>query len=99
MLFNVCCPYTSALQARFSQTHTKKIELFSTKKQMCSPFMNQKYLKIEFSYVKSGIILKNIHARVMVLMQDTFSECALQVYEVSLKYLWRLSSYKADMIL
>ena len=29
----------------------------------------------------------------MVLMHDTLSECALQIYEVSLKYLWRLSSY------
>ena len=29
----------------------------------------------------------NIHARVMVLVHDTSSECALQVHEVSLKYL------------
>ena len=29
----------------------------------------------------------NIHARVMVLVHDMSSECALQVYEVSLKYL------------
>ena len=35
----------------------------------------------------------------MVLMHDTLSECALQMYEVSLKYLWRLSSYRADTIL
>ena len=31
--------------------------------------------------------LKNIHARVMVLVHDTSSQCALQMYEVSLKYL------------
>ena len=34
-----------------------------------------------------GNNLKDIHARVMVLVQDTSSECALQMYEVSLKYL------------
>ena len=28
-----------------------------------------------------------IHARVMVLVHDKSSECALQMYEVSLKYL------------
>ena len=32
----------------------------------------------------------------MVLVHDTSSECALQMYEVSLKL---LSSYRADMIL
>ena len=31
--------------------------------------------------------LKNIYARVMVLVHDTSSQCALQMYEVSLKYL------------
>ena len=30
--------------------------------------------------------MKNKHARVMVLVDDTLSECALQKYEVSLKY-------------
>ena len=30
---------------------------------------------------------KIIHARVMVLVLGTTSECALQMYEVSLKYL------------
>ena len=34
-----------------------------------------------------GDNLKNIYARVMVLMHDTSSQCALQMYEVSLKYL------------
>ena len=34
-----------------------------------------------------GNNLKNIYARVMVLMHDTSSQCALQMYEVSLKYL------------
>ena len=32
-------------------------------------------------------ILYDIHAKVMVLVHDTWSECALQMYEVSLKYL------------
>ena len=35
----------------------------------------------------------------MVLVHDTSSQCALQLYEVSLKYLLRLSSYRADTIL
>ena len=39
------------------------------------------------SYVTRGIILKYSHARVMVLVYDTSSQCALQMYEVSLKYL------------
>ena len=34
-----------------------------------------------------GNNLKNILARVMVLVHDTSSQCALQMYEVSLKYL------------
>ena len=34
-----------------------------------------------------GDNLKNIYARVMVLEHDTSSQCALQMYEVSLKYL------------
>ena len=34
-----------------------------------------------------GDNLKNMYARVMVFMKDTFSQCALQMYEVSLKYL------------
>ena len=43
--------------------------------------------------------MKNTHARVMVLMHGKFSECALQMYEVSLIYFCRLSSYRADTIL
>ena len=39
---------------------------------------------------------KKIPKRVMVLVQDTSSECALQMYEVSLEYLKWLSSYRAD---
>ena len=35
----------------------------------------------------TGDNLKNIYARVMVLVHDTLSQCALQMYEVSLKYL------------
>ena len=31
--------------------------------------------------------MKNKHARVIVLVHDTSTECALQMYEVSLKYL------------
>ena len=30
---------------------------------------------------------ENVHARVMVFVHETLSECALQMYEVSLKYL------------
>ena len=51
-----------------------------------------------FTYVTRGN-LKNTHARVMVLVHDTSSKCALQMYEVSLKCLYWLSSYRADTIL
>ena len=34
-----------------------------------------------------GDNLKNIYIRVMALVHDTSSQCALQMYEVSLKYL------------
>ena len=34
-----------------------------------------------------GDNLKNIYARIMVLVHETSSQCALQMYEVSLKYL------------
>ena len=34
-----------------------------------------------------GDNLKNIYARVMVLVHDMSSQCALQMYEVSVKYL------------
>ena len=34
-----------------------------------------------------GDYLKNTHARVMVLVHDTSSQCDLQMYEVLLKYL------------
>ena len=37
-----------------------------------------------------GNDLKNIHAGVIILVHDTSSECALQNYEVLLKYLYRL---------
>ena len=46
-----------------------------------------------------GILFENKHARVKVLMHHTLSERALQLYEVSLKYLRRLTSYRADTIL
>ena len=40
--------------------------------------------------------MKNKRARVMGLVHDSSPECALQIYEVSLKYLKRLSSYGVD---
>ena len=46
---------------------------------MSPPFRNKKNHK--------GNNLENKHARAMVLVQDTSSECALQMYEVSLIYL------------
>ena len=51
------------------------------------------------TYVTNGDNLKNTHARVMVLVHDKSSQCALQMYEVSLKYLRRLSSNRANTIL
>ena len=41
---------------------------------------------------------KNIQSRVLVLMHDIISQCALQVFEVWLKFLKRFSSYRADTI-
>ena len=38
-----------------------------------------------------GNNLKNKHVSVMILVHDMLFECALQMYEVSLKYLKRLS--------
>ena len=49
---------------------------------MCHHLRNKKIHKIAFFNVTRGIIY--IHARVMVLMHDMSSECALQMYEVSL---------------
>ena len=40
-----------------------------------------------FYLCDKGKNLKNIHAIVMVLVHDMSSQCALQMYEVSLKYL------------
>ena len=39
--------------------------------------------KIAFSYVTRGIVLKNIHTRVMVLMHNMSSEC-MKFVEISL---------------
>ena len=33
----------------------------------------------------------------MVLVRDTLSGCALQMHEVSLNYLYRLLSFRADI--
>ena len=43
--------------------------------------------EIPFTYITKGDNLKNIYAKVMVLVHSTSSQCALQMYEVSLKYL------------
>ena len=40
---------------------------------------------------------KGNNAKVMVLVHDTLSECALQMYEVSLKYLLLSPIYRVDM--
>ena len=42
---------------------------------------------IAFSNVTMGNDLKNKHAIVMVLVHDMSSDSALQMYEVSLKYI------------
>ena len=49
-----------------------------------------RHLNVLYDFVNScymGDNLKNTHARVMVLVHDTASQFALQMYEVSLKYL------------
>ena len=50
------------------------------------------------SFCYKGNNLKNKNARVMVLVHETSSECALEMYKVSLKYPLQLSSYRADSI-
>ena len=45
-----------------------------------------------------GNNLKNTYARVVELVHETLSQCALQMYEVSFKYMKRLSSYRGDTI-
>ena len=62
--------------------HTN-LNCFSVKKQQMSPpFRNKKITKLHLVMLQ-GDNLKNIHARVMALVHDTSSECALQMYEVS----------------
>ena len=53
---------------------------------MSSTFTNKKITNLH-SIMLQGNNLKIIHARVMVLRHEKLSECALQQYEVSLKYL------------
>ena len=63
--------------------------MFFNEKQMSPPFRNRKITKLHLVMILSykGNNLKNLDARFMVLiMHDTLSECALQMYEVSLKY-------------
>ena len=52
-----------------------------------SPF-RKKITKLHLVMLQ-GEYFENIHARVMVIVHDTSSECALQMYGVSLKYLLR----------
>ena len=52
-----------------------------------SPLLGIKNNKIAFKLCHKRNNLKNIQARDMVLVHDTSSEYALQMYEVSLKYL------------
>ena len=53
---------------------------------MSPPFRNKKSQNCVLLCYK-GNDLKNIYAIVVILMYDTLFECALQTYEVSLKYL------------
>ena len=53
---------------------------------MSPPFRNKKNTELHLVMLQ-GELFENIHARVMVLVHDMSSECALQMYEVSLKYL------------
>ena len=59
-----------------------EFKLFSKKKQMSPPFRNEKITKLHLVMLTWGIIFKNEHARVMVLVHETPSECVLQMYEV-----------------
>ena len=64
---------------------------------MSPPLRNKENHKIAFSYVTRRIIWK--------IYYKSYGSCAWHVvkiwftYEVSLKYLWRLSSYRAETIL
>ena len=50
----------------------------------CSHYRADKKLHL---VMLQGEYLENKHASVMVLVHDTLSECVLQMYEISLKYL------------
>ena len=52
---------------------------------MSPPLMNKKKSQncIKLCYTENN--LKNVHARIMVRVHDTTSECALKMYKVSLK--------------
>ena len=62
-----------------------KLELFLRKKQMSPPERNQNITKFHL-VILQWEWLKIIHAKVIVLVYDTSSECALQMYDVLLKY-------------
>ena len=62
-----------------------KTRIVYQRKNRCLPLLGIK--KITKLHLVKGNNLKNIHARVKFLMNDRLSECALQMCEVSLKYL------------
>ena len=66
-----------------------KLELFFDKKnkQMFPPFRVQNVSKYMYNYQSKGNNFKNKQSRVMVLIFNTSSYCALQMYEFSSKYL------------
>ena len=61
----------------------------------CMKFQPNSFINVQLTertrnciYLRyKGNNLKNIYARVMVLVHDMSSQCVLQMYEVSLKYL------------
>ena len=54
---------------------------------MFPPFRNTLITKLHLVMLQGELFEKYIRAIVMVLVHDTSSECAIQMYEVSLIYL------------
>ena len=64
-----------------------RIVFYEKKQNRCVLLLGIKRSQNCIKLCYKGINLKSMHVRVMVLIHDTLSECALQIYEVSFNYL------------
>ena len=76
-----------------------ELELFFNEKTEVSPFSGIKKITKLHLVMLQGEWFGKYTWKSYGFMHDTLSKCTLQMYEVSLKYLRRLSSYSADTIL